>query len=312
MPIRTYQPGDESVQVRVYNTAAAGLPGFKSAVADEVARRYQADLDPESKFYAVENGEVVGYAVFNANGRISYPWCLPDAQAQREPLLDAVLAGLRQRGHSVAWATYRADWEPILSFFVEHGFTTTRSVINYVAEVAELPHDDIPPGQMIRPLEHDDLPALLALGGGMIDSTNRSELIKYFWENPYFDPSSLFVLTPVSASTVLGVALLNCNPNHADPTRIDASMPCFRLGTFGTEHERHKRVNGLFSAVFTTAAAGETLLAEAVRRLEHAGTTHLAAQAPSDQPAVFAFYDRFLRRQGSFPILSRTLPDLDR
>jgi L-amino acid N-acyltransferase YncA len=309
MPIRTYQPGDESVQVGIYNTAATALPGFKPAHADEVSRRYQSgDPDPEAKFYAVENGAVVGYAVFNANGRISYPWCLPSAQAHREPLLDAVLAGLRQRGHTVAWATYRGDWEPVLSFFAAHGFTTTRTMINYVAELAGLPHESVPPGQVIRPMEHGDLPALLALSGGIIDGANRARLVKYFWENPYFDPSSLFVLTPVShAATILGVALLNSNANHADPTRIDASMPCFRLGTFGTEHERHKRVNGLFSAVFASAAAGETLLAEAARRLEQAGATHLAAQAPSDQPAVVAFHDRFLRRQGSFPILSRSL-----
>ena len=141
---------------------------------------------------------------------------------------------------AVKTPTYRADWEPVLSFFTEHEFATTRTVINYVADLAGLPHEDVPLDQMIRPLEHGDLPALLALGAGMIDGTNRDELIKYFWENHHFDPSSLFALTPVSdAAKTLGVALLNCNPDHADPTRIDAAMPCFRLGTFGTEHERH-------------------------------------------------------------------------
>ena len=84
-------------------------------------------------------------------------------------------------------------------------------------------------------------------------------------------------------------------------------MPCFRLGAFGTELQRHKRVNGLFACVFASEPAAESLLAEAVRRLETSGLTHLAAQAPSDQPALVAFYDRYLRRQGSFPILRHDL-----
>ena len=91
MPIRSYQPGDESAQVRIYNAAAAPLPCFKPANVDEVARRYRTvDPDPSAKFYAVEEGAVVGYAVFNPNGRISYPWCLPEAQAMREPFAAAV------------------------------------------------------------------------------------------------------------------------------------------------------------------------------------------------------------------------------
>ena len=36
-------------------------------------------------------------------------------------------------------------------------------------------------------------------------------------------------------------------------------MPCFRLGAFGTERERHKRVTGLFSCVFADPAEGNLL-----------------------------------------------------
>ena len=35
--------------------------------------------------------------------------------------------------------------------------------------------------------------------------------------------------------------------------------------------------------------------------------THLAAQAPSDAPIICTWYDRFFTRQGSFPILTRSL-----
>ena len=58
-----------------------------------------ADPDPGSRYFAIENGQVVGYAAFGPNGRISYPWCLPGAEAYREPLLDAVLTEM----HSAGW-----------------------------------------------------------------------------------------------------------------------------------------------------------------------------------------------------------------
>ncbi len=103
--------------------------------------------------------------------------------------------------------------------------------------------------------------------------------------------------------------MLIINSNYADPTKIDAGMPCFRLGALGTERERHKRVNGLFSCAFEDEAAATALLAEAARRLAEAGTDHIAAQVPSDRPGLCAFYERHLGRQGSFPILSRRLRD---
>ena len=80
MSIRSYQMGDEDAQSEIYNAVAGSLPGFKPSTAAEIARRYQgADPDPESRYFAVENGAVVGYAAFGSNGRISYPWCLPEA-----------------------------------------------------------------------------------------------------------------------------------------------------------------------------------------------------------------------------------------
>ena len=97
------------------------------------------------------------------------------------------------------------------------------------------------------------------------------------------------------------------NRGFADPTKLDSAMPCFRLGALGTERERHKRVNGMFSCVFEAESAGEILLAEGARRLRQAGLTHMAAQAASDAPEICAFYDRYFDRQGEFPILSRPL-----
>src|SRR5256885_1024489 len=113
MRIRHYQPGDEVAQAWIFNAVAEALPAFKPASADEAARRYRTtDPDPQSKFYAVEGGEVVGYAVFNPNGRVSYPWCRPGSETARAPLLDAMLAAMTARGFPEAWAAYRADWSP--------------------------------------------------------------------------------------------------------------------------------------------------------------------------------------------------------
>jgi hypothetical protein len=311
MTIRPYLPGDEAAQVAIYNASAAALPGFKPANVDDVERRYRAgDWDPTARFYAVKGDEVVGYAVFNPNGRISYPWCRRGAEEVQAPLLDAVLAAMRERGLDEAWMAYRGDSESVLAFFQSHGFKPGRTVINYVASVAGLPRGPIPEGQALRPLERGDLPQVMELGHGLFGAADLRELESFFFANPYFEGSALYVLTPEEdAGRVLAAAVLVSHRGYADPTKIDAAMACFRLGALGTERQRHKRVNGLFSCVFASEDEGVVLLGEAVRRLESAGLDHIAAQAPSDQPILIAFYDRYLQRQGSFPILRRRLED---
>src|SRR4051812_112053 len=118
MRIRPYQPGDEVAQAAIYNAAAGRLPHFKPATADEIARRYRsAEADPATRFYAVEDGRVVGYAVFDPNGRLSYPWCLEGHDAARDPLLEAVLTAMTGRALTEARAAYRADWSPVLVYF---------------------------------------------------------------------------------------------------------------------------------------------------------------------------------------------------
>ncbi len=307
MIIRHYQPGDEAVQAQIYNAVAGGLPAFKPASAEEVARRYQAPgFDRTSKFYADDHGEVVGYAVLNPNGRISYPWCLPGSEAIREPLLEAVLAGLRERGVREAWAAYRADWVPVLDFLGTQGFTKKREMINYLAPIAALPRDPVPEGAGIWQLEPEHVPELHALGGGVFpDDCGAEALTQFYWENPYFGPECLLALRRAEDGAFLGATLAIANAAYADPRKIDASMPCFRLGAIGTEHDRHKRINGMFSVVFRDENAAVAMLAEAARRFEQAGLTHIAAQAPSDAPHLVAFYDRHFKRQGAFPIVAR-------
>jgi hypothetical protein len=306
MHLRHYRPGDEHAQAAVFNAAAASLPAFKPATAEEIVRRYRsADPDPTTKVYAVEEDRIVGYAVFSGSGRISYPWCLPNNEQARVPLLEAVLSGLRARGRQRAWAAYRGDWRPVLAFLMEHGFSKTREMVNYVAEVERLPRRRHLEGQAIASFTRPDVEALRGLSTMFADESTDL-LGQFFFENLYFRPSSLYTLKD-QHGLLLGLGITIVDSRYADPTKLDAAMPCFRLGALGTENERHKRVNGMFSCVFGSEAAAEALLAEAAGRLAQSGLSHVAAQAPSDQPELCAFYDRYFQRQGAFPILTRQL-----
>ncbi len=312
MAIRLFQSGDEQKQASIYNAAAGSLPGFKPAKAEEVSRRYQAvDFDPGSRFYAVDNGEVVGYAVFGENGRISYPWCLPLAQAWREPLLEAVLAEMGKRRLSEAWAAYRADWSSVLGFLDEQGFVEKRAMINYVGELSGLPRPgQLPADRSIEPLRREELPRILSLAPHLFAGTDAQTIERYFWNHSFYRfPENLFALKESKSGEMVGVYVLVIDDRFADPTKIDAAMPCCRLGAFGTEDQRHKRVNGLFSCVFADRNEGELMmkLEPVWSKASGAGLTHIAAQAPSNAPAVCALYDLYLQRQGMFPIVARDL-----
>jgi hypothetical protein len=310
MPIRLYQPGDEHSQARIYNAAAGSLPGFKPATAEEINRRTRsADPDQGSRFYATQNGEVVGYAVFGSNGRLSYPWCLPGSETLREPLLEAVLTEMSKRGLRETWAAYRGDWTPVLEFLRQHDFSQLRMMINYVAKREQLPdRDPDRPDRHIARLEASDLPQLMALAPDLFCDVLPRDLERFYWHHPFYNfPESLFAWKN-GRGEILGVWLLVASDQFADPTKIDAAMPCFRLGAFGTERQRHKRVDGLFSCVFADASEAGAMLAAALRaQANRRMPTYLAAQAPSDSPALCTWYDNFFARQGSFPILSRRL-----
>jgi hypothetical protein len=183
-------------------------------------------------------------------------------------------------------------------------------MINYVADVSQLPVGDrLPANRVIEPLARADLPQLIAIANGLLAGSDPEALEQFYWNNRFTNLSeSLLAFKDGDSGEILGVSLLVVNDQFADPTKIDAAMPCFRLGAFGTERERHKRVNGLFSCVFVDETEGERLLSASLRaQTQRSGPTAIAAQAPSDAPALCAWYDRFFQRQGSFPIWSRRL-----
>ena len=313
MTIRHYQPGDEEAQVAIYNAVGAALPKFKPATLQEVQRRIRArDFEPATRVYADVGGQVVGYCALQTNGRLSYPWCLPGHEAQANSLFDAALAALRQRGLRRAFAAYRGDWPAVNGFFLEHGFRAAREMVSFVMKFMDMPTPAARPSNAITPVTPNDVPAILALGTSVLRVETPEALHTHLFANPYFQPDSLFALRGRQDGLPLAVGMLIAEPAYADPRALDANMPCFRLGAFGTEGMSTKRVRGLFSFLArpdrSLSSLGMDLLGHAANRFAVDDDIEcFAAQVASDAPDLLAFYQRHFQRQGSFPVLERDL-----
>jgi hypothetical protein len=312
MSIRTFQPGDDVAQVSIYNEAAAELPKFKPATLDEVRRRNRAaDFDPTSRFIALANGRPMAYASFSVSGRVSFPWCRKGFEVLAEPLFSQMLQEMKQRGLTTAFAAYRGDWAPQRDFFLAHNFTQPREMVNYVMDLAEMPTPAARPLLPLAPVGKEDLPAILALAPQVLRVNTIEALEEYLFHNDYFPPDALFVLRGKSATQVEALGIVIANPSYSHPKQVDAFMPCFRLGAFGTEGLTTKRLNGLFSVLIADQrnvnALALDMLGYAARQLEETEVETLAAQVASDVPHLMRFYKQYFRRQGSFPIYERSL-----
>ena len=311
MTIRSFEPGDDAAQVSIYNEAAAELPKFKPATLDEVRRRSRdPNFDRSAYFLALEGGKPVGYASFQRNGRVSYPWCRKGHEGQAGPLFERVLAEMRRRGLPRAFAAYRADWQPQKEFFLAQGFQQAREMFNYALDLAEMPTPSARPSNAVSPLTPADVPAVLALGQGVVRARDAAELGRHLFQSPYFPPESALALRGAKGE-VRAAAVLVVGAAYADPRQTDPAMPCFRLGAFGTEGLTTKRVNGLFSFVAADKSdlkpLGLDLLGYAAFRLRDTDVETFGAQAPSDAPHLVRFYKEYFRRQGSFPVFEKAL-----
>ena len=312
MKTRHYQPGDESMQVAIYNEAAGSFPKFKPATIDEVRKRVQApDFDPATRFYAEEGGKVVGYCTLHASGRVGYPWTLKGHEAQAEPLFQAVLDAMRKRGITSAFAAYRGDWPATTAFFNGHDFRLVREMVNFVIDIVEMPTPAARPSLPFSPLKREDVPAVFELAPEALRVKTPAELEKHLFDNPFFSHEALFVLRSRTGGIPAAVGILLDSPDYADPKQIDSNMPCFRLGAFGAEGMTAKRVKGLFSFLCRpgrdVSSLALDLMGHAAFRLEDSNTASLAAQVSSDVPHLLRFYQQHFRRQGSFPIFERNL-----
>ncbi|MCI0699455.1 MAG: hypothetical protein L0241_00020 [Planctomycetia bacterium] len=311
MNIRTFKPGDEVTQAALFNVAAFSLPGFKPANAEDVKKRTRGrGFDPTTRVYAEEGNQVVGYCTLEPEQeRISFPWCKKGHESAAGPLFDAALQAAGERGLKKVFAAYRRDWEPVLKFFADRGFAVAREVINYWADPVDLPTQVSRTKLPINRLQRTDIPALAAMGKGVL-RLPEDKLENYFFANPYFPAESLLVLrSPEGTPLAIGIGLESAT--YADVKKVDPLAPCFRLGAFGSEGFNTKRVNGLFSFLVASPGnaltAGLALLTEASQEMTDGTVTAIAAQCPSDAPHLLAFYARYFKEQGRFPMLEKLL-----
>jgi hypothetical protein len=310
--IRTYAAGDDAARVGIFNEAAGGLAKFKAATLDEIRRRtHGPDFDPAAQFFAVVDGRPMAYCTFQANGRVAFPWCRKGCESLAEPLFERVLGEVKRRGIKRAFAAYRADWPAQRDFFLAHGFRHTHDMVNFALDLAEMPTPAASAARSITPVTCEDLPALAALVPNALRITDTAGMERYFLHNPYFSPDATFVLRGRGEGQVMAAGILVVNPVFANPQQLDASMPCFRLGAFGTEGLTTKRVNGLFSFLVPdgrdVSPRGLDLLSYASQSLGETDVATVAAQVSSGIPHLLRFYERYFRKQGSFPILERDL-----
>lgn len=307
MQVRTYQSGDEAAQVGIYNANGTNLAKFKPATLGEVQRRIRArDFDPKSRFYAIEGNTVIGYATFNANGRVSYPWSLPGKEACREPLFETVRSAMKAQGFDKIFAAYRKDWPRVGEFFLQHGFKHARDVVGYRVELFDLP-TPADRAAIYSPLKPEDVDHLYPFAPQVLRVQSAEAWKKELFNNPYFGPECLFAARSKVDGRALAVGILITDSSYADPKQLDADMPCFRLGAFGNEGMQTKRVKGMFSFLGkldrSLPALALDLLAQVMHQLRDTDDIDsLAAQASTDVPELVGFYDRYFRRQGSFPV----------
>lgn len=310
MNVRTFQPGDERTQAGLFNAAAYALPGFKPATEDDVKRRTRSrGADPANRFYAEAGGQVVGYCVLEPDqGRISYPWCKKGFEAAAPELFAAALLRAKACGLAKVFAAYRRDWDAVLGFFSAQGFAKARDVVNYVADPVDLPTVATRSGVPVRRLRRDDLPALAAMGQGLI-RVPAEKMEQYYFANPYFPAEAFLVLEEREGGDPIAVGVGLEAATWADARKVDPQAPCFRMGAFGTEGLNTKRVNGLFSYVVAkpehALPAGLGLLHEASQEMTEGTVSAIAAQCPSDVPHLLNFYARYFKEQGRFPVYER-------
>jgi hypothetical protein len=310
--IRSFRPGDEAAQMRIYNSAAAALPKFKPASPADLERRIQGkDFDPATRLYAEDNGKVVGYCTYHVNGRVGFPWCMAGFESVAEALFAETLKAMKTRGIAKAFTAYRKDWPTITAFFEKQGFVLAREMVNFVMAFENMPTPSAKLSSSVTPIVVEDIPAVYELDPTVFRVPSAEALKQVLFKNPWFTPESVFVVrNREGAPQAAGVFITDAR--YADPREVDASMPCFRLGAFGAEGMTTKRIKGMFSFVArpdrSVFSFGMDLLSYAATRLQDEDNIWCyAAQVATDAQSLFTFYQRIFERQGSFPVYERDL-----
>src|SRR5262249_10851444 len=134
------------------------------------------------------------YITFQPNGRISFPWCRKGHEGHAVPLFAHALQAMRERGLRQAFAAYRGDWTAQRDFFLSQGFVQVREMINSIMELVDMPTPAARAGSSVTPLVPADVPRVAELGAGVLRTSDPAALEAHLFNNPYFQPSSLFTL----------------------------------------------------------------------------------------------------------------------
>jgi len=300
MIIRNCLPGDTDKEAAVYNVAAAHLPGFRPLTIDDVRR------SNGSRFYAEDNGRVVGFAAFESSGRVHYPWCLPGHDPTAHQLFGQVMRTLAERKVPRAHAVFRDDWLQQVKFFEDHGFARVREMVNFTQSIADLPTMFQRPGLNVTLIRPGDLPAIESMVPGV--PRLRGPAFANYLMTSGLATEAVFVLRRPDGSP-RGVGVLVDDVSLPGVESLDPKAAACWFGAFGTEGLPAKRVNGLFSFLAPSGKdllrVGQDLLWYATMRLENTSFRCLAAQVPSDAPHLLDFYESYFRKKGSFPMLER-------
>src|SRR5262249_6887213 len=151
-------------------------------------------------------GKPVGYVSFQANGRVSYPWCRKGYEGYADALFDHLLTRLREHGQESVFAAYRGDWQPIRQIFLSHGLTQLREILNSVMDCVEMPTAGGRFDLSVAPLRPDDLPEVLAMAPWL--GVSREQLEQHFFHSPYFGPECVLGLRQKSDGALLAVSVL--------------------------------------------------------------------------------------------------------
>ncbi|HJZ89646.1 MAG TPA: hypothetical protein VKE40_02165 [Gemmataceae bacterium] len=300
MIIRNCLPGDTDHEAAVYNVAAAQLPGFRRLTIDDVRRT------SGGRFFAEDNGRVVGFAAFEPHGRVHYPWCLPGHELAAHQLFGQVMRTLAERKVPRAHAVCRADWPLQVQFFEAQGFAHVREMVNFSQSIGDLPTMFQRPSLNVTLVRPGDLPAIESMVSGL--PRLRGPALANYLMTSGLATEAVFVLRRSDGSP-RGVGVLIDDAALPGVETLDAKSPAFWFGAFGTEGLPAKRVNGLFSFVAPPGKdllhVGQDLLWYATSRLETTSFNSLAAQVPSDASHLLHFYESYFRKQGSFPVFER-------
>ena len=308
MIIRHWLPGDAEHEQRIFNIAAARLPGFAPIRADDARRNAVPKFDPATRFYAEEDGEVVAFAAFEPAGQVALPWCLPGHEKMMHPLLAAVMRAMAERKSSRAYATCRSDWPEQIEFFEDHGFDRVRDMVNFTQSIADLPTMFQRPGLDVEILRASEIDAVDALAPRLL-RLHGPALVDYFFHNRGFPVDATYVLR--KDGVVRGVGMLIDDAAFAKVDTLDAhaaDIPVRRLcDRRAARQTRQWAVQFRCGTGKGALLIGQDLLWYGTSRLETNTFDMLAAQAPAMRRTCSVFMNGISGNRGAFRCLKRAV-----